>query len=364
MMEIRCGNCKAIYPPSGFHFKCSRCGGLFEIVQFPACNLDEINPYRPGIWKFEQCLGIPAGYEHLSLGEGETPLIWSDFHGRQVGFKCEFVNPSGSFKDRGSAVMMAWLKTRGITEAVEDSSGNAGASLAAYAARGGINVRIVIPKASSGPKRKQMEYYGAEVIPVAGDRDQAAEVTIQMAESGTPYASHAFLPFNLPGYATIAYEIYLQLRREVPGSIILPVGQGGLLQGILQGFEALRIAGYSTRSPHIVAVQSSLCAPIYYLLNPNRMMNQNLKRSTLAEGIGIPKPVRGLAIAEKLQQIKAQVSTVDELEISQGMKELAWRGFHVEPTSAVIWPVIEQQIDTLPEPIIGILTGSGLKYAL
>ena len=103
-------------------------------------------------------------------------------------------------------------------------SGNAGASFAAYAARAGINARVYVPDSASGPKRKQIEAYGAELVPVPDPRSKASQAVSQAAESGMVYASHAYLPFNLPGYATCAYEIYEQLGRG-PGAIIVPAGQ-------------------------------------------------------------------------------------------------------------------------------------------
>ncbi len=101
---------------------------------------------KPGIWRYRHTFGLPPDSEPVSLGEGGTPLLWAEVYGRKVAFKCEYLNPSGSFKDRGSAVIAAWLKSRGITKAVEDSSGNAGASFAAYAARAGIKATDICPR--------------------------------------------------------------------------------------------------------------------------------------------------------------------------------------------------------------------------
>ena len=172
----------------------------------------------------------------LSLGEGNTPLISATAFGRDVYFKCEYANPSGSFKDRGSATLSPSCYSRGVSEAIEDSSGNAGASFAAYAARAGIKARVYVPEDASGPKRKQIEFYGAELVAVPGPRSNAAEAARRAAEGGMVYASHAYLPFNLPGYATCAYEIVEQLG-QAPGAVILPAGQGGLLLGMGRGFQ-------------------------------------------------------------------------------------------------------------------------------
>ena len=126
---------------------------------------------QPGIWRYRHTFtGLPADFPAVSLGEGSTPLLWAEAFGRQVAFKCEYLNPTGSFKDRGTTVITTFLKSRGVTAAVEDSSGNAGASFAAYAARAGIKAGIYVPAAASGPKRQQIEFYGAELHPIEGTR--------------------------------------------------------------------------------------------------------------------------------------------------------------------------------------------------
>jgi threonine synthase len=218
-----------------------------------------VEPALPGIWRYRHTFGLPEAAPQISLGEGSTALVWTEAFGRQVAFKCEFQNPSGSFKDRGSATLVSFLCSRGVHEAVEDSSGNAGASFAAYAARAGIKARVYVPESASGPKRRQIEAYGAQVVAVPGPRSNAAEAVRQAADAGTAYASHAYLPYNLPGYATAAYEIFEQLG-EAPGTVIVPAGQGGFLLGMARGFAAMRNAGLFQEMPLLVGVQASLCA--------------------------------------------------------------------------------------------------------
>ncbi len=123
--------------------------------------------------------------------------------------------------------------------AVEDSSGNAGASFAAYAARGGIKARVFIPESASGPKRRQIETYGAELIPVSGPRSAAAEAVEREAQAGEVYASHAYLPFGMAGIATIAYEIFEQLGRA-PGTVIAPAGHASLVLGYSARFQSTK----------------------------------------------------------------------------------------------------------------------------
>ena len=161
-MKIACVNCGQPYPDLGVPYECPNCGGLYDFVESFV-----YNSYRSTLKT-----------DSVSLGEGNTPLISVKVFDREVYFKCEYLNPSGSFKDRGIATLISFLRLRGVTEAVEDSSGNAGASFAAYAARAGIKARVYVPDAASGPKRKQIEAYGAELIPVPGPRSNASDAVI------------------------------------------------------------------------------------------------------------------------------------------------------------------------------------------
>ncbi len=238
---ITCTNCGRPYPESGLPFRCVECGGVFDYKEPWSLELPN-NISQTGIWRFRSSFGLPPDLEPITLGEGNTPLIWGEGLGRRIAFKCEYLNPTGSFKDRGSAVIISWLKARGIRSAIENSSGNAGASIAAYAARAGIKMEVYVPASASGPKRRQIEAFGAALKPVDGTRSDVAREVQRAAGGGAVYASHAWLPFNLPGYATAAYEIVEQLNGNFPGSVIVPVGQGGLLLGLSKGFDALRVA--------------------------------------------------------------------------------------------------------------------------
>jgi threonine synthase len=342
-MKVACVNCRQAYPNSGVPYKCPKCRGLFDYVEPFALNSQPATLTPP-----------------VSLGEGKTPLLSAKVFDREVYFKCEYLNPTGSFKDRGTATLVSFLRSRGVTEAIEDSSGNAGASFAAYAARAGIKARVYVPDSASGPKRKQIEAYGAELVPVPGPRSKASQAVIQAAESEMVYASHAYLPFNLPGYATCAYEIYEQLGRG-PGAIIVPAGQGGFMLGISRGFEVLLRAGKVHRIPMMIGVQVSALAPLYALWK-NGTMNDVVESPTIAEGVRTRWPVRAEAVVEITRRSGGRFVSVDEAFILSGRDALARLGFYVEPTSALVWRVLEESISDLPDPVVVVLTGSGLKY--
>jgi threonine synthase len=362
-MNISCTSCGNDFPPDSLPYCCAVCGGLFDFRDIPLFNPALVDRAMPGIWRYRHAFGLSPDADPVSLGEGCTPLIWAEVFGRQVAFKCEYLNPSGSFKDRGSALLAAWLQFRGITEAVEDSSGNAGASLACYAARAGIQTSIYIPASSSGPKRRQIESYGAELVVVPGSRADVAVAVKKVADAGMTYASHAYLPFNLPGYATAAYEIFEQLGNTMPGALILPVGQGGFLLGLQRGFEGLRIVNDQGILPRIIGVQARTCAPLWSMFSLYHSQEElTLERTTLAEGVSVRAPLRRDAVLQSIRQSGGAICVAEEEEILPGRAALAHLGFLVEPTSALVWSALAQNINELPDPVVVILTGSGLKY--
>lgn len=358
---IRCTNCGNTYPEIGVVYRCPICGGVYRITGLPQFDRKQIDDSLPGIWKYQHTFILSSNYDVLSLGEGNTPLIWVDVLNRKVAFKCEFLNPTGSFKDRGSSVLSSFLLARGANVILEDSSGNAGASIAAYAARAGMSAKIYIPDATSVPKRKQIEVYGAKVIRIIGGRTNATKEVIKEAEKGGIYASHAYLPFNLPGYATIAYELVEQLGRA-PGTVVMPVGQGGLFLGVLYGLENLVKSGEIMQMPKLVGVQALACAPIWAILMYGHAgIELSGEGMTVAEGIKVHFPLRGDEIIRVCDSYQGEFIAVDEETILPGRAKLAQMGFYVEPTSAVVWNALEQGIARWKDPVVVILTGSGLK---
>jgi threonine synthase len=362
MPDIFCTNCGSPYPDDGTPYRCLICGGVFDYRAFPAYSPPAAAGQQTGIWRYRACLGLPDEAPTISLGEGDTPLQWAEAFGRLVAFKCEYQNPTGSYKDRGAATLVSFLLSRGVTAAIEDSSGNAGAAFAAYAARGGLQARIYIPDAAGGPKRHQMESYGAEVVRILGARSVVADKTRAIAAEGAVYASHAYLPQVLPGYATLAYEIAEQLE-GLPGTIIVPVGQGNLLLAIGRAFQALQAFYPDAPQPVLVGVQAQACAPLWALATYGSAgLSWVTEGQTLAEGVRVLRPVRGDAVFKAVETSQGGFIAVDEAQILPGRDELARRGFYVEPTSALVWSALAHLAGKTPEPIVTILTGSGLKY--
>jgi threonine synthase len=360
---IRCSGCGDTFPDVGFPHCCPQCGSLFELNGELIFDLQSKDNHTSGIERFRNSFPLPPNAEFVSLGEGNTPLVEVKTEGRPIYFKCENLNPTGSFKDRGTAVLVSAMKHIGINAAVEDSSGNAGASFAAYAAYAGLHARIYIPAYASGPKRRQIEAYGAEVIPVPGPRSAASQAVLEEVDRGAIYASHAYLPHGIAGMATVAYELVEQLD-GVPGTIIMPVGQGSLLLGLAQGFQALLNAAVIPNLPRLIAVQSKACAPIWAEFKGMQSVTPtSTEGDTIAEGIRILNPLRAKGVIASISNTQGDVLIVEEDEIFAGWQALAQKGFYVEPTSAVVWTGMKRLWDQVQEPVVLILTGNGLKSA-
>jgi threonine synthase len=328
-----------------------------------------VTAQRQGLWKYRAWLPLKPGAEEISLGEGATPLIPLEVEGKPVWGKAEFLNPTGSFKDRGAAILVSVLKSRGVSETVEDSSGNAGASLAAYCARAGIRARVYVPQGASGPKRAQIAAYGAEVREVPGGRSAASQAALAEAQSGVAYGSHAYLPHGLAGNATMAFELVSQLGREID-LLVGPAGQGSLIMGLFLGFQSLLRGGQIDRLPRLVAVQVASCAPIWRMWQRAASdPSSGPEEPGVAEGIRVAHPVRGGGVMRALEESHGDVVAVGEGEVLLGQREWLRQGLFVETTSASVYPAIRKilagrsRVDPadIRGAVVAILTGSGLK---
>ena len=361
-----CTNCHRPFPAESVPYRCPTCGGIYDFtapLQYDRERISRAALTATGVWRYRHTFNLPDHAPAVYLGEGDTPLVWGSAFDRQVAFKLESLNPTGSYKDRGSAVLVSFLLARNVEEAVEDSSGNAGASFAAYAARAGIKARIFVPNYAAGPKRLQIELAGAEMVRILGPRSNAAEAVQRAAEQGAVYASHAYLPHGLAGYATIAYELVEQMETP-PAAVLVPAGQGNLLLAIGRGFQALKNAGKIEQMPRLIGIQARACAPLWAVFNYGMAgYGWVTEGDTLAEGVRIKNPVRGDAVMQMVADSQGRFVAVDEQEILAGRDQLARLGLYVEPTSAIVWSALRQVADEVPDPIAVILTGSGLKSA-
>lgn len=367
VMRVICPNCSFIDSLSLKNWHCPHCGSAWEPSGNGEVNAENIHEEGQGLWRYRDWMGIPNN-EPISLGAGGTPLLSVNFQGREILCKTEYLNPSGSFKDRGTEVMINVLKQLGATTVVEDSSGNAGASLAAYAARAGILVEIYAPEHASPFKLAQIKMYGAKLNLIRGARENASLAVRAAVENGAVYASHAWHPAFLLGQQSTAWEVWEQLGHRAPDVWVAPVGQGGHFLGIWLGFKCLFDNGLVKKIPRMVAVQSAYVAPIHKLFNEKltALPEMDQLHNTIAEGVVVTKPVRWKQIIPALQESNGFTIAIKEEEILPAREELAHLGFLVEPTSALVFaslPEVLQRIDPA-DTIVLSLTGSGLKVPI
>jgi threonine synthase len=359
-----CTRCGKAYPPDGNDWRCT-CGQLFELSAWPDFDPGRFDDTQRGLWRYRWLFPLDPSWEPITLGEGHTPLLPVDWEGKPILFKLESMSPTGSFKDRGATVLVTALHGLGIRHVVEASSGNAGVSLAAYAARAAITCELCVPATVEGPKLDLMAAYGAEVIEIKGKREYAALAAWAAAAHGAFYASHVYNPFFLVGTETVAYEIWEQLGQRAPASIVLPVGNGTLLLGVYRGFRRLHEADLIHSMPRMVAVQSTACAPVYQAFAEGQQTVTPIDPSpTMASGIAISQPARGGQILAAIRDTEGAVLAVTDEETKVARRHLARHGFYVEDTSAVAAAALSHLSDAqtpVGESLVVLLTGHGLK---
>lgn len=317
------------------------------------------------LWRYQRLFGLDFETPVARLGAGWTPLLRLRFGRREVRFKLEFLAPTASFKDRGTAVMINVLAHQGVTHVADDSSGNAGASVAAYAARAGMQAEVFVPAYASPAKQAQITVYGARVRPIPGPRVNAKLAAWEAAERGVVLASHAYHPAFLIGQQSLAWELWEQLDRRAPDWFVVPVGQGLHLLGVWLGFRRLRAAGLVERLPRLVAVQAAALAPLCHAFEAGLEMVPAVEptRTSVAEGLAIAQPVRGRRLLQAIHETGGACVAVEDEAILAAQRQLAHQGLYVEPTSATAVAALETvfRLTAPHETIIVPLTGSGLK---
>jgi threonine synthase len=222
-----------------------------------------------------------------------------------------------------------------VKSVVQDSSGNAGNSVAAYCARAGIECEIFVPEGTSAMKLKLIQAHGAKLTVVPGSRDNCAAVCRKkVTDEGVYYANHVYNPFFYQGTKTYIYEVYEQLGR-IPQNIFVPLGNGTLFIGIVKALEDFLNYGLITAIPNIYAVQSEYCDPfVKAVSSKSKEVAKVEAQKTLAEGIAIGEPMRAKEILEYIYQYGVKVIVAPENMIKQAQQSLALKGIYVEPTTA------------------------------
>ena len=365
-MKLICDACGLETKEETLPWRCE-CGGPLSCD--PESFAFAPDPALPGLWRYASSLPVATPGKAVTLGEGMTPLspcAW-DYGNGETELLCKFdaLNPTGSYKDRGISVQISRLKELGLTKLVEDSSGNAGAAMAAYAAAAGIGCDIFVPESTSEGKCVQIAAYGATLRRIPGSREATTEAAEEAAKS-VYYASHNWNPYFPHGIKTYAFEVYEQLANAMPDTVIVPAGQGSLIAGAWEGFSEIAKARKGLRIPRIFGVQSRNCSPLHEAWKNGLEAPEHFdKKATIAEGIASAVPVRGKAVLRAVRSSNGGFAVVTEKEIWEAFELSALRGFYVEPTSAAALAgaskLLREGTIRPGETTVVLLSGSGLK---
>lgn len=334
------------------------------LTPLPGLRRGQIDTSNRSLWRYQAAFPMDCA-DPITMGEGCTPLVRRVIDGVPVHLKCEWFMPTGSFKDRGASVMLSLLRAQGIDHVLEDSSGNGGAAVAAYAAAGGMRATIMAPASTSPAKTIAMRAAGATVELIPGSRQDTADAAVARSAT-TFYASHNWHPFFLHGTKTLAYELWEDLGFAVPDNIITPCGAGSNVLGCGIGFAELVRAGEIERGPRIFASQPALCAPIAasFLAGTDQPVDTPIA-PTIAEGTAIAKPIRLPEVLGVLRGSGGGAVMVSEDAITSALFDLARMGVYVEPTAAqavaAFRKLLAEGTITPDQTTVLVLTGTGLK---
>jgi threonine synthase len=257
------------------------------------------------------------------------------------------------------------LAQQGVTQVADDSSGNSGASVAAYAARAGMRAQLFVPTYASAAKRAQIAAYGADVRLVPGPRANAKLAALEAVGCGVVLASHVYHPAFVLGQQTLAWELWEQMQQRAPDWYVVPIGQGVHLVSVWLGFRRLLAAGLIDHLPRLVGVQASRVAPVYHAFEAGSSAVSAVSQSlpSVAEGLAIAEPVRGARVLQAVRESGGSCIAVDDPAILAAQGQLARQGLFVEPTSATVVAALGSVLQQAgPEDTIVVpLTGSGLK---
>lgn len=383
--RLVCRSCGAEYPLGQF-YHCVKCDGILE-VHYDYARAFRANPIanpdvsKPGIWKYADLLPIRDAANMVSLGEGDTPLIpvprladlWRC--GVDLRIKAESLNPSGSFKDRPTAVGVAAAKENGFDRVVLSSSGNASASAAAYAARAGMDCVVFVPEATDPNKVAQAQAYGARVFKVKGGFPNSYAAALECAQKhGMANVTSTFLyPYTMEGDKTPAYELYAQMRGRTPDYILVPISAGPLLVGIFKGFEEMHAAGLVRRLPAMIGVQARACEPITRAFEngDEKVAIWREKVETSAGGISDPLvgyPEDGTLTLRTIRRSNGMAVSLDEAEILEALAAVEKKvGLYCEPSGAIAAGAVRKLWDqgrlAQDSVAVAVVTGHGFKFS-
>jgi threonine synthase len=395
MPVLRCIDCRSEYPTTQQIYTCAQCAGLLDVAyesidvrsdaeiaglkaEWDGRRASSRDVDRSGVWRFRELLPESDVSEIVTMGEGDTP-IWdaprsAEYSGmRRLSFKHLGMNPTGSFKDLGMTTGVTQARRLGAASVACASTGNTSASMAAYAARAGMKAFVFIPSGQIAlGKLSQALDYGAVVLQIEGDFDDAMKLVREVANETPLYLLNSVNPFRLEGQKTIAFEMLQQRGWRTPDRVVVPGGNLGNSSAIAKGFHELEELGLIEKAPKLTIVQAEGANPLYRLWarRPAEDVG-DLKlepvsgASTLATAIKIGNPVSWPKAVRGLRWSEGGVEQVNEQEIADAKAIIGRDGIGCEPASAVTLAGIKKMVSAgaldPDEDVVAVLTGHVLK---
>ncbi|HNP18691.1 MAG TPA: threonine synthase [Fulvivirga sp.] len=373
--DLYCSNCGLGYDHNQLQTFSTCCNRPLTAKYFTTnkLNKEDLKGRVHSMWRYREMLPLIHDENRVSFGEGMTPIIsWSNLASRygleNLMIKDEGINPTGSFKARGLSMAVSKAKELGVKSCVIPTAGNAGGAMSAYCAQAAMKATVVMPKNTPRMFKEECEMYGAELILFDGLIDECGHYAAEIAsKTGAFNMSTLKEPYRLEGKKTMGYEIAEQLNWTLPDVIFYPTGGGTGLIGIWKAFHEMIELGWIApeKLPIMIAVQSSICAPVYDIFNGR----DNVKKYSMsvANGLSVPKAFGIDMIINVLNESKGSVATVSEHNILQGVAEIgAAEGMLIAPEGAAIWEALKAMIKeglvSRKEKIMLLNTGNGFKY--
>jgi threonine synthase len=386
-VQLQCieSACQANFPASSRLYTCARCGGLLDVVyELSALPVERLKTVwderraswaaadQSGVWRFRELLPEADEAQIVTMGEGNAPLYQAprcaEYAGlAQLAFKHLGMNPTGSFKDLGMTTGMTQARRLGARSVACASTGNTSASMAAYAARAGLRAFVFIPSGQIAlGKLSQALDYGATVLQLAGDFDDALRLVREVTQQAEMYLLNSVNPFRLEGQKTAAFELLQQRGWRAPDRVVVPGGNLGNSSALAKGFKELLNLGLIARLPRLTIIQAEGANPLYRMWTSGAAtLTPVAGASTLATAIKIGAPVSWPKAVRGLNWSSGEVEQVSEQEIADAKAMIGRDGIGCEPASAVTLAGIKKmvaggQMDP-QQDIVAVLTGHALK---
>ena len=379
MTHQECINCGTHYPTDEIIYFCKKCGDILEIKLDYDITKDVLKKSNwkktpLSVWRYRDLMPVTDTGRIVTLGEGGTGLHQCKRLGKVLGLRQLFVknegeNPTGSFKDRGMTVGVTKALELGVKSVICASTGNTSASLAAYAAKAGLQCAVLIPsgKIAYG-KLAQAIIHGAKVIQVRGNFDEALDIVFKLSEKHKfIYLLNSINPFRIEGQKSLGYEICEQLDNKPPDRVVVPVGNAGNISAIWKGFTEFQNLGFIRTLPKMTGIQAEGSAPIAQAIKSgSKDIKPVINPETIATAIRIGAPVSWKKAVNAIRDSGGTAETVTDDEILEAQKMLSrLEGLFVEPASASsiagLKKLVENGVIDKDERVVCVTTGHGLK---